>query len=42
MIVDITKDVYDIDLTTMIFEVNLAGSNLKEWWIDNGVTCHVC
>ena len=28
---DINKDVFDIDLTTIIFEVNLMGSNPKEW-----------
>ena len=38
----ITKDVSDIDLTTVIFEVNLVGSNPKEWWIDIGATHHVC
>ena len=27
----ITKDVSDIDLTTVIPEVNLVGSNTKEW-----------
>ena len=27
----ITKDVSDIDLTTVIYEVNLVGSNPKEW-----------
>ena len=37
-----TKDVSNIDLTTMIFEVNLVGSNPKEWWIDIGATFHVC
>ena len=38
----ITKDVSDIDLTTVISEVNLVGSNPKEWWIDTGATGHVC
>ena len=38
----ITKDVSDIDLTTLIFEVNLVGSNPKEWWIDTSATHHVC
>ena len=27
----ITKDVYEIDLTTVISEVNLVGFNPKEW-----------
>ena len=39
---DISKDVSDIDLTVVISEVNLVGSNLKEWWIDTGATHHVC
>ena len=30
VISNITKDVSDIDLTTMIFKVNLVGSNPKE------------
>ena len=39
---NITKDVFDIDLTTMISEVNLVGLNPKEWWIDTSATRHVC
>ena len=42
MVDNITKDVFDIDLTSMISEVNLVGSNPKEWWIDIGATLHVC
>ena len=38
----ITKDVFDIHLTIVIFEVNLVGSRPKEWWIDTGATLHVC
>ena len=38
----ITKDVFDIDLTIVISEVNLVGSNPKEWWIDASATRHVC
>ena len=38
----ITNDVSDIDLTTIISEVNLVGSNPKEWWIDSSATRHVC
>ena len=37
----ITKDVSKINLTAVIFEVNLVGSNPKEWWIDIGATRHV-
>ena len=32
----------DIDLTAVIFEVNLVGFNPKERWIDTGAICHVC
>ncbi|RVW13910.1 Retrovirus-related Pol polyprotein from transposon TNT 1-94 [Vitis vinifera] len=39
---NITKNVYDIDLTAVVSEVNLVGSNPKEWWIDTGATRHVC
>ena len=39
---EISKDESDIDLTTIIFEVNMMGSNPKEWWIDTSATCHVC
>ena len=37
MVDGITKDVSDIDLTVVISEVNLVGSNPKEWWIVLGV-----
>ena len=39
---DISKDVSEIVLTAVISEVNLVGSNPKEWWIDTGATRHVC
>ena len=42
MVDDFSNDVSNIDLTTIIFEVNLVGSNPKEWWIDIVVTHHVC
>ena len=42
MVDGITKDVSDIDLTTIISKVNLVGSNPKELWIDTSVTRHVC
>ena len=38
MVDGITKDVFDIDLKIAISEVNLVGSNLKEWWIDISAT----
>ena len=42
MIDGISKDVFDIDLTIVISEVKLVGSNPKEWWIDIGATRHMC
>ncbi|GJW24290.1 retrotransposon protein, putative, ty1-copia subclass [Tanacetum coccineum] len=30
------------DVITMISEVNLVGSNNSGWWVDTGVTHHVC
>ena len=38
----ITKDVSDIYLTIVISEVNLVGSNPKEWWIDTSATHYLC
>ena len=38
----ITKDVSNMDLIAIIYEVNLVGSNPKEWWIDTDATRHVC
>ena len=38
----ITKNVSNIDLIAIISEVNLVGSNPKEWWIDTSATRHVC
>ena len=37
-----SKDVNDIDLFTVISEVNLAGGDTKKWWMDIGSTRHVC
>ena len=42
MVDDISKDVSEIELTAVIFKVNLVGSNPKEWWNDTGATRHVC
>ena len=39
---NIIQDVSDINLSAMVFEVNLVGSNPKEWWIDTGATRHMC
>ena len=41
MVDNITKDVSNIELTTVISEVNLVGSNPKEWWIVIDATHHV-
>lgn len=30
-----------MDLSVVVFEVNLVRSNPKKWWIDIGVTYHV-
>ena len=38
---NITQDVLDINLSTMVSEVNFFGSNPKEWWIDTGAIRHV-
>ena len=38
----ITQEVDDMNLSAVVSEVNLIGSNPKEWWIDTGATCHVC
>ncbi|KAL5553204.1 hypothetical protein UlMin_040605 [Ulmus minor] len=38
---NITQDVADIDLCTIISEVNLVGSNPREWWFDTGATRYI-
>ena len=35
-------DVSDKNLSAVVSEVNFIGSNIKEWWVDTGVTRHVC
>ena len=35
-------DVSDMNLSTVVSEVNFIGSNIKEWWVDTGATRHVC
>ncbi|KAL2503938.1 Uncharacterized protein Adt_19559 [Abeliophyllum distichum] len=39
---DITHDVSEMNFTAVISEVNLVGSNPKEWWIDISAIHHVC
>ena len=35
-------DVSDMNLSTVVSEVNFIGSNTKEWWVDIRATHHVC
>nr|XP_048321741.1 uncharacterized protein LOC125419571 [Ziziphus jujuba var. spinosa] len=42
MMEHITREVNEIDLSTFVSEVNLVGSNIREWWIDTGATHNVC
>ncbi|KAH9671079.1 hypothetical protein KPL70_017207 [Citrus sinensis] len=39
---NITQHVSDINLSAVVSEVNLVGSNPREWWNDTGATRHVC
>ncbi|KAL5553241.1 hypothetical protein UlMin_040642 [Ulmus minor] len=39
---DITQDVANINLCAVISEVNLVGSNPREWWIDTSDPRHIC
>ena len=39
---NMTQDVSNINLSAVVSEVNLVGSNPREWWIDTGATRHVC
>ncbi|KZV16328.1 hypothetical protein F511_27147 [Dorcoceras hygrometricum] len=39
---DISHDVLNINLCAVVSEVNMIGSNPREWWIDTGATRHVC
>ena len=41
MVEKISNDVDDINPIAMISEWNMVG-NPKEWWIDTGVTRHIC
>ena len=34
-------DVSDMNLSTVVSEVNFIGSNTKEWWVDTRATRHV-
>ncbi|XXG68714.1 hypothetical protein AAC387_Pa06g1736 [Persea americana] len=37
----LSTDVSDINLSAVVSEVNMVG-NTREWWVDMGVTRHVC
>ncbi|XP_028077782.1 uncharacterized protein LOC114279697 [Camellia sinensis] len=39
---DLSQDVDDMYLAAVVSEVNIIGSNLKEWWMDTRATCHIC
>ncbi|XP_073057013.1 uncharacterized protein [Primulina eburnea] len=39
---NIAHEVSNMNLCAVISEVNLVGSNTREWWIDTGATLHVC
>ena len=36
------ENISDIDLCVVISEVNMVGTNSREWWLDTGSTRHVC
>ena len=38
---EITQEVDAVNLSAVVSEVNLIGSNPRKWWIDTGATCHV-
>ncbi|PKI70726.1 hypothetical protein CRG98_008959 [Punica granatum] len=38
---EMTRDMADINLSAVISEVNLIGSNPKDWWLDIDATRHV-
>ncbi|XP_075478762.1 uncharacterized protein LOC142519607 [Primulina tabacum] len=42
MVENISQEVSNMNLCAVISEVNLVGSNPREWWIDTGATRHVC
>ena len=42
MVDGISNELSDIDLCATVSEVNLVGSNSREWWIDTEATRHIC
>ncbi|XP_028109984.1 uncharacterized protein LOC114308579 [Camellia sinensis] len=39
---DLSQDVDDMHMSTVVSEVNMVGSNPKEWWVDTGATHRIC
>jgi len=37
-----TEDVSKISLSAIVSEVNLVGSNPREWWVNTDSTRHAC
>lgn len=42
MVDGLTQDVSDLDLSSIVTEVNIIGSNPREQWIDTRPTKHAC
>ena len=38
---DLSDGILDTHLSDVVFEVNMIGSNLKEWWMNTGATHHI-
>ncbi|XP_057465108.1 uncharacterized protein LOC130754854 [Actinidia eriantha] len=38
----VTDDILDLDLCSVVSEIKLVGSNPRQWWVDTSATCHVC
>ena len=34
----LSHDVGELNLSVVVFEVNMVGDNSKEWWVDTGAT----
>jgi GAG-pre-integrase domain len=39
---NLSDDVGEMSLSAVVSEVNMVGSNPKEWYVDTGATRHVC
>ncbi|XP_057495650.1 uncharacterized protein LOC130780646 [Actinidia eriantha] len=38
----VIDDILDLDLCAVVSEINLVGSNPRQWWVDIGATRNVC